>query len=123
VFAWDLVAQTSNSSGSGVVENFVFDTGDLASLPESPPGGDINGNGFVDRVDAALLIRKLGSITLTPADLDGDLIVTLVDLAMLQANLQSLPSANAATVPEPSALVLLSAGLLGLGLFRRRRRI
>ena len=123
MFAWDLVAQTSNSSGSGVVENFVFDTGDLASLPESPPGGDINGNGFVDRVDAALLIRKLGSITLTPADLDGDLIVTLVDLAMLQANLQSLPSANAATVPEPSALVLLSAGLLGLGLFRRRRRI
>ena len=65
--------------------------------------GDVDGDGDVDRLDAAQLVRNLGrngSSHRGRGDLDGDRATTLVDFAMLQANLGApFPSPQAVTTP------------------------
>ena len=90
---------------------------------------DLNLDGTVDRADVAQLVRNLGSgddAVLTDGDLDGDGLVTLVDLSLLQANPMRtlpLPAASLATAPEPSGLVLLWLGLVTAGAIGRYARI
>ena len=85
------------------------------------PLGDVNNDGDVDRVDAALLVGQLGVGPESDfpednkPDVDGDTFVTLSDLEIVRTNLQTsgVPAASQAAVPEPATLALVVLGLIG----------
>ena len=95
----------------------------LSGVRSSSTPGDINGDGMVDRSDAAILATNYGldtgDATREQGDLSGDGFVGLDDLIMLQSSLTA-PGANA-PVPEP-ATWLSSLAALGLILIRRFHR-
>jgi hypothetical protein len=89
--------------------------------------GDVNVDGIVDRVDAALFASnfgRTGGATWATGDFDYDGATTLADWSWLRRNLgKSQPQAAAlAAVPEPSAVVLcvLLAAIASAPSFRRR---
>ena len=90
--------------------------------------GDANGDGMVDVGDLGILGGNWGTLTgMTWADGDftGDGAVDVGDLGVLGGNWgfgtggspEPFPGINA--IPEPTVMVLLSVGVLGL--LRRRR--
>jgi len=94
----------------------------LDYVPNATPG-DADGNGVVDYLDAAIVAQNW------LADVDGgrrdgdfnkDGRVDDLDASILAAHWRY--EADAAAVPEPSTLVTLAAGLVGLWGFARRRR-
>ena len=110
-----------------------------------PEPGDANLDGRVDVSDLAILAanyRKHVTGGWTQADFNNDGVVDVQDLAILAANyrygvasdvslgavawdaeaIELLSLAGVTAVPEPNALVLLAAGLLGLLVFVWRRR-
>ena len=117
VVPWEAIANTG-------LPTLTIDTG-FDPRAVWPPG-DVNGDGQVDRRDAATLVSNLGMTLGAQAehgDLDHDHAVTLIDLAIVQANLGSTasPAASQASVPEPTTLTLVAIGLMGVvGKWRRR---
>jgi hypothetical protein len=107
-----------NVDGNNVKVDFI------TSLERIP--GDVNGDGRVDRADAATLLRHLGvasGAAIDDGDLNDDGRVDLSDLARLAANINTSPSASPVAVPEPATLSLLIAATgLFVGRGTRRRR-
>jgi T5SS/PEP-CTERM-associated repeat protein len=110
--------------------NWLLDIGpttlQLSVVPAST-SGDVNLDGLVNRADVALIAAHFGQSngsTLATGDLDGDSAITLKDLAILQRNLTSSGSPNAAmssaAVPEPSGVCLIVIAVVS-GMLRFRR--
>jgi hypothetical protein len=103
--------------------NTLVDTGWLDNIlvtgsPVMP--GDIDLDGDVDRGDAAVFSRHLGTTAgsvWTTGDFDGDQATTLSDLDILQSRMGERAGAAATetrVVPEPSSAALVVLGLLVL---------
>jgi hypothetical protein len=94
---------------------------DLAGVVDVP--GDATGNGVVDELDARALAANWGAsgptVTWAMGDFDGDDLVGPRDASIMAAN-WGYGSSEATAVPEPTALMLLVGGLVGL-LMRRDR--
>ena len=110
-------------TNAGGVDAFVAKFTDLPNFP-----GDMNGDGNVTLTDAPLLIEALvnrpaydAHLFPVNADINGDVnqdgIFDTGDVAAFSALLGG--PASAATIPEPSTLILATFALLGHG--RRRR--
>jgi len=90
-----------------------------------PPGqlpGDADNNGVVNAADAAILAANwLQPVEggASQGDFNGDKVVDDLDASILAAHW--VYGGAAAAVPEPSGLALAAAGLVCLGLLRRRR--
>jgi hypothetical protein len=91
-----------------------------------PQLGDVNGDGWVDGYDIALLIDWWASDEYWEGDFDYDGSITVKDLAILQNNYGGFgPRSNspeAAAVPEPAAWWLVMAGIAAIGLRVTSRR-
>lgn len=105
----------------------------IAAKSSLPLAGDANNDGRVDRADAAIVAANFGrsgaEVNWSMGDFDGDLKVSLFDLAALQQHLQLGPdgptSLVAASVPEPAAWALASSGVVacaGITVYRSRKR-
>ncbi len=82
--------------------------GVLVSLTPIP--GDANRDGFIDELDAEILAQNwLQSSNWDSGDFNGDGLANHLDATLLAANWTGSP---AASVPEPSTLVLLAGMLL-----------
>jgi hypothetical protein len=96
------------------------------SLPPSRTPGDLNGDGFVDRVDVALLTANYGTATTVNnfdlGEFSGDGVVGVADLAILQSNFSPLAGASGTAVPEPASVVSGLVGIGGIVIVALRRR-
>lgn len=134
-FGW-LIKDAENTAGTSrrfaSRENSVANNRPLLTIDFTPPvvrtPGDVNNDGAVNAVDAALLAAAYGTTTTANnfdlGEFSGDGIVGIADLAILQRNFSPLAQASPATVPEPgSALLAVSAMVCaGAVAIRRRRR-
>ena len=89
--------------------------------------GDANKDGFVNIADATILAENWqtqGTADWGMGDFNGDKNVDDIDATMLAANWQPSTVGGTASVPEPSAIVLLAAGLIGFlsSIWRKRKR-
>ena len=102
-----------DTGGNDVGRAFLF-----TAVPEP---ADLNMDGFVDGLDLGILLASWGTTT-TPdmGELDGTPPVDGLDLGALLGAWNPPPLPAAASVPEPSTLML--AGLAAIGLFARRGR-
>ncbi len=92
--------------------------GDGTFEPEPDQEGDTNGDGKVDIVDLNNVRNNFGGTGLGDTNDDGQ--VTIADLNNVRNNFGAGPGANA--VPEPSSMVLVGLGLVGLLAARRFRK-
>ena len=105
-----------------------FLANEMFSNPFVDLPGDFDGNGVVEGADLALWKTNFGSAD-PKADANNDGRVDGGDFLIWQRNLGqswedlqlAAASTTAATVPEPSAGVILAMAALGLGGFHRRR--
>jgi hypothetical protein len=100
--------------GSGSI--FIDNVRLVVTYPQSP--GDANGDGAVDINDLSVLLTnfdKTGMVW-SQGDFDGNGTVDISDLSQLLTNFDKTVGAAAGitAVPEPGALTLLAAGLVGL---------
>ncbi|MEX2187571.1 MAG: dockerin type I domain-containing protein [Pirellulales bacterium] len=114
-----LVISSSSNSSQGA-ERYDFDSIEFLGLLSTATPGDLNGDGRVDRADAAMLARNFGisgGATLADGDFNGDAAVTLADLAILQGHFTGLSVGSSASlaVPEPAAWQLFGVMALLLG--------
>lgn len=104
---------------------FATATSDLAKAEFQKPG-DANGDGLVDGVDYTLWADHfLLPATWRNGNFTYDAIVDGADYTVWADHFSPFPSASAAVVPEPSALVLAACGggLVAATLWRKRFRI
>ena len=114
-------------NGDGVV-----DAGDLACVDTQDNlnsllgdlgllAGDLDGNGDVGFPDFLVLSANFGQAVGSYVDGDIDLsgTVEFPDFLTLSANFGKTASATAAAVPEPSSLMMVLLGVVGLMLRRR----
>lgn len=81
---------------------------------------DLNGDGYVDSLDLGILLGNWGqNVTPDQGELDGMQPVDGLDLGILLAAWNPPPLATATSVPEPSATLLLTFGLIPLMKIRR----
>ncbi len=81
----------------------------------TPLPGDVNFDGVVDIFDINLLSAHWGE-TGSAGDANGDGMVNIFDINMISSNWTPTGGAgSAAAVPEPSTLILILIGLLGVG--------
>jgi len=91
---------------------------DLAATPATP--GDTNGDGVVDLTDLNNVRNNFGSSGESiVGDTNGDQLVDLADLNNVRNNFGSV----LASVPEPSAMVLVLASIATVGFARRVRGV
>ena len=109
------------AGGTSLIDYVRFDHG--AFKPEASGGleGDLNGDGMVGSADLDIVRGNWGS-TVTAGDLlsgdpSGDGSVGSADLDIVRAN---WGATAAATVPEPSAILLAFVGLFAVTITRRR---
>jgi T5SS/PEP-CTERM-associated repeat protein len=97
----------------------------LGVVSSTPLVGDINLDGRVDRLDAALFAQHFATTsgaTWSTGDFDGDGATTLGDLALLQAHFGQPSAVLSAAVPEPASAVLAGIGLTLLAVVATRTR-
>ena len=93
-------------------------------MPTQVPG-DANGDGRVDKLDAAILATYWGTIEATweMGDFDGDGRIGPKDSAVMAANWGFEGNASTIAVPEPTTLLIWSLlGVLDVAIARWRRR-
>ncbi len=113
-------------NGDGVLDNgdldcMTADTRDDTLAALGLPLGDLNGDGIVDFPDFLTLsgnFNTMGGYTAGDLDLSGT--IDFPDFLALSGNFGA--GEALASVPEPTAALLLSFGVCGLGMLRRRRR-
>lgn len=99
---------------------------EIATIAEDI-AGDANRDGKVDGSDVTILANNWqagvvgGGASWDMGDFNGDGKVDGSDVTILANNWQFGVSDAAATVPEPSTVILILSALAGLGLFLRRR--
>ena len=110
------------------VDYIRFMEGAFAPVEETPVAGDANGDGKVDGSDVTILAgnwQKGVSDGLTASweegDFNGDGKVDGSDVTILAGNWQYGVEASAASVPEPSATLLILSVLAGAVWVRRRK--
>jgi hypothetical protein len=98
----------------------------VVSLASVPLPGDANGDGRVDINDLTIVLTNFGQTgcVWSQGCMDGDPTgtVDLNDLTIVLANFGKTSGAGIAAVPEPSALVLIGLGVVGLIACTCRRR-
>ena len=101
-----------------------FYLGETALIP-----GDANNDGKVDGSDVTILagnwqvgVGGVGGATWAMGDFNGDGAVDGSDVTILAGNWQHGVSADAASVPEPSVMLSILFGLIGLFSVRRSKR-
>jgi len=108
-----------------VAGNDVFLDFDSTYSPLPPIPGDTNNNRIIDETDAAVVAGNWGANVGTggyaSGDFNNDHVVNALDAAIQVANWGS-HVAESAAVPEPGALTLLLAGVIGAALWKRRGR-
>ncbi len=105
-----------------------FETGTMAlDVMGYPVGlyGDVDKNGRVDIFDVAVVQTNYGKTsgaTWAQGDFNADGAVNIFDVAMMQVNYGTGVAAAPSAVPEPSTLVLASAGAVLALVLRWRRK-
>ena len=100
--------------------------GEVPGIAECNPNtmGDVDGSGTVDFTDFLILSANFGEAATdeTTGDVNCNGTVDFPDFLQLSANFgNTVPAGTAASVPEPSGILLLSFGV-GLLVVRRRRQ-
>jgi len=112
-------AFTADGTGTGRGENYLV-YGQAESVVVG--NGDYNGNGVVDAADYTIWHDTLGSLVDLRADGDGDLDVDQDDYIFWKDRFGNVVgTGSGAAVPEPTAGLLFTTGLVGL-FWRRERR-
>jgi hypothetical protein len=108
--ASDLPCQTSDTI-EGTLES-------LGILP-----GDLDGNGAVEFADFLTLSNNFGTepVDYTKGDIDVNGAVEFADFLTLSNNFGKTVGGAAASIPEPSGIVLLGLSSMLIGFLRRRR--
>ncbi|QDV73913.1 lamin tail domain-containing protein [Botrimarina mediterranea] len=95
----------------------------ISDLPSPNIAGDYNGDGFVDAADYTVWRDTLGSTTELAADGDGNGTVNQLDYDVWVENFGAQQGGSPLPTPEPTALVLLIAGVGMLPITRTRRGV
>lgn len=108
-------------------DSALYTTGELAVISTGTPiPGDANNSGTVDEADALILANNWGvsgeEIEWGDGDFNDDNVVNAADAAILAANWGATNIPESAPVPEPSALLMLALGAVGLLTGARRTR-
>ena len=91
-------------------------------VERNPVPGDADNDGIVHEIDASILASHWAQAgDWTDGDFNGDGVVNAADASIMAAN-WGYGTSEAGAVPEPSAFVLLSVGVLGLLTRDRQRR-
>lgn len=106
--------------GSFDLDFISYQLGVIAPVTAPEPDADFDNDGDVDGIDFMILQRGLGVGTMnSQGDANSDGMVNEVDFELWQQAYGSTAPLQAATVPEPSGLLL---GILALGSLTSRRR-
>jgi hypothetical protein len=112
--------QTLNEAGEGLLAAWDAEPGHHV---ETLAPGDVDGDGFVDESDAAVLASHWGShgMIWTDGDFNGDERVDVLDAAILAANWRTHEEETPVTpIPTPSLAVLVLILASGASVCRRR---
>ncbi|HVJ55733.1 MAG TPA: PEP-CTERM sorting domain-containing protein [Aliidongia sp.] len=132
----DVSSLDVSSGGSGTLKLLITETGVTASalanfaasFTGNITGANVTRSIYLDTTNSGLESTLIGSTTLASqafslsnVSLSGPFsLVEEIDITAFNAG-ATLSSDDNVTVPEPMSLALVGAGLLGLGLIRRRK--